>query len=157
MNIKRLSSLTLIAALAVSLSGCSLQRDVESLKPYAASDGVLLTLDSLKARNVLLIQGTAGKAMLIGSFVNSTDKDVTATLQTLDANQKPQNASFVVKAGAKFDIGYNGIDGLELDLDEVPGSLHEVYLSDGSDPIQMLVPVMDGTLSEYKSFFEALN
>ena len=157
MKIKRLTSIALIAAVAASLTGCSLQRDVESLQPYAPSDGVNLTLENLKARNVLIIQGEGGKAVLIGSFINSTNGEINANIQTTDSNGEARVASFNVAAGQKFDIGYNGVEGLALDLTATPGSMHAVYLSDGSDPIQMLVPVMDGTLAEYASIFESLN
>jgi len=157
LKIKRLTSIALIVAVAASLTGCSLQRDVESLQPYAPSDGVMLTLENLKARNVLIIQGEGGKAVLIGSFINSTNDEITANIQTTNSDGQAASASFNVSAGQKFDIGYNGVEGLALALDATPGSMHAVYLSDGSDPIQMLVPVMDGTLAEYASIFDSLN
>lgn len=155
MNLRKIASVSMIGMAALSLAGCSLSHNVASLDPYAPSDGVLLNTSSLKARNVLLIQGESGKAVLIGSFVGG-NQDVTATLQTLDADGKEVRVEFNVPAGKKFDIGYNGTDPITLQLNAEPGSMHEVYLNDGTDPIGILVPVVDGSLQEYRSYAEAL-
>ena len=157
MKIKKFTSIAMIAATLLALSGCSLLSSAESLKPYAASDGVNLQVEALKARNVLLIQGDSGNAVLIGSFINSSDADIQATLQTKDSAGMDKVANFIVKAGEKFDIGYNGIEGIPLSLNAVPGSLYSVYLSTGVDPIKLMVPVLDGSLAEYSKYAEALN
>jgi hypothetical protein len=156
-NVKKFASLSLMAMATLSLVGCSLSNNVASLEPYAPSDGVQVDAQSLKARNVLLIQGESGKAVLIGSFVNSSQQDLMASVQTKDSAGQDVRVEFAVKAGTKFDLGYNGTEPITFKLDGVPGQLHEVAVSGGGDPYVLEVPVMDGSLEEYRGFAEALN
>jgi hypothetical protein len=155
-NLKKIASVSLIGLSALTLAGCSLSNNVASLEPYAPSDGVMVDTTSLKARNLLLIQGESGKAVLIGSFVSGSTQDVKASLQTLDVDGKEVRVEFAVAAGEKFDIGYNGTEAIALQLNAEPGSMHQVYLNDGTDPVGILVPVVDGSLEEYRSFAEEL-
>ena len=157
MNVKKIASLYLMALVTLSLAGCSLSNNVASLEPYAPSDGVQVDAQSLKARNVLLIQGVSGKAVLIGSFVNSSTQDLMASVQTKDSAGQDVRVEFAVKAGTKFDLGYNGTEPITFKLDGVPGQLHEVAVSGGGDPYVLEVPVMDGSLAEYRDYAEALN
>ena len=156
MNLKKITSVSLIALSALALTGCSLSREVTSLEPYAPSDGVQLDIQDLKVRNLILIQGTSGKAVLIGSFVNSSKNDVLATLTTKDSSGEELRVEFPVTAESKFDMGYNGTEPLAFQLDLVPGQMHSVYVNAGQDPMEILVPVVDGSLEEYREYAESL-
>jgi hypothetical protein len=155
-NLKKITSVSLIALSALALTGCSLSREVTSLEPYAPSDGVQLDIQDLKVRNLILIQGTSGKAVLIGSFVNSSKNDVLATLTTKDSSGEELRVEFPVTAESKFDMGYNGTEPLAFQLDLVPGQMHSVYVNAGQDPMEILVPVVDGSLEEYREYAESL-
>lgn len=157
MQIKKIATLTSLVLATALLSGCSLSREVTSLEMYAPSDGTMVDAESLKARNVMIIKGSGNKALLIGSFVNSGMEPVMASLQTTDSTGEEIRVAFEVKPAGKFDLGYNGTEGVLLSLDSKPGSLHTIYVSDGSDPIELVVPVMDGSLAEYRPFVESLN
>lgn len=164
MNVKKITSLSLMALATLSLAGCSLSHNVASLDPYAPSDGVQVDAQNLKARNVLLIQGESGKAVLIGSFVNSSMEDLMASVQTKDAAGQDVRVEFAVKAGTKFDLGYNGTEPITFQLSIPPegekavsGWVHTVAVSGGGDPYVLNVPVMDGALEEYRQYAEALN
>lgn len=157
MNVKKITALATAALATLALSGCSLSREVASLDMYAPSDGVQLDIEQLKARNVMFLKGKSGNAILIGSFVNSGMEPVIATIQTTDATGEPVSVAFEVEAGQKFDLGYNGVEGIVLPLSGKPGSMHSIYLSDGNDPQEIKVPILDGTLAEYRPFVEALN
>jgi len=137
-----------------ALTGCSLSREVASLDPYAPSDGVQVDTDELKARNVMFVVDDAGNAVLIGSFINPGQGAVSATLETLDSNGTVVMTEMTVEAGAKFDLGYNGTEGKFLYLTETPGSMHPVYMRVTGDPTRMLVPILDGTLEEYRGFID---
>jgi hypothetical protein len=163
-NVKKITSLSLLALATFSLAGCSLSNNIASLQPYAPSDGVQVDAQSLKARNVLLIQGESGKAVLIGSFVNSSNEDLMASVQTKDAAGQDIRVEFAVKAGTKFDLGYNGTEPVSFQLTVPPkgkkavsGQVHQVAVSGGGDPYVLDVPVMDGSLEEYREYAEALN
>ena len=157
MIVKKIIALTTVALASVALSGCSLSREVASLDMYAPSDGVQVDLETLKVRNAMFIAGASGNAILIGSFVNSGMEDVTATVQTTDGNGEEVRMSFEVAAGQKVDLGYNGQDGLVMPLAVTIGSMHPIFVSGNADPVQMLVPVMDGTLAEYRPFVELVD
>jgi hypothetical protein len=64
---------------------------------------------------------------------------------------------FEVPAGSKIDFGYNGNPAVELPVVEVPGQTAKFFLLE-SDSISgtVLVPVLDGTLSEYQLLLEQL-
>jgi hypothetical protein len=157
LQIKKIATLTSLVLATALLSGCSLSREVTSLEMYAPSDGTMVDAESLKARNVMIIKGSGNKALLIGSFVNSGMDPVMASLQTTDSTGEEIRVAFEVKPAGKFDLGYNGTEGVLLSLDAKPGSIHTIYVSDGSDPIELVVPVMDGSLAEYRPFVESLN
>lgn len=151
--------ITLAAAVVTlfALSGCSLNSEVESLRPYAPSDGVQSDVDSLKSRNLMFIRNDNGQAMLIGSFINSSQDVLQASIETLDSNGDTVRFDFSIDPGAKYDIGYNGNPGLVLAIDDLAGSMRNIFVTAEGDPFGKLVPVLDGTLEEYRSFVEDLN
>jgi hypothetical protein len=106
---------------------------------------------------VLLIQGKSGNAVLIGSFVNSSQEDLMASVQTKDSAGQDIRVEFAVKAGTKFDLGYNGTEPVTFKLNGMPGQVHEVAVSGGGDPYVLNVPVMDGSLEEYREYAESLD
>jgi hypothetical protein len=124
---------------------------------YTPSDGVQVDLETLKVRNAMFIAGSSGNVILIGSFVNSGTENVTATIQTTDGNGEEVRLSFDVPAGKKVDLGYNGQDGVVMALDVLPGSMYPIFVSGASDPVEMLVPVMNGALAEYRPFVELVD
>ena len=157
MNVKKITSLTLLALATLSLAGCSLSGTVSSLQPYAPSDGVQVDAQSLKARNVLIIQGDSGRAVLIGSFVNSSQEDLVGSVQTKDSAGQDIRVEFAVKAGTKFDLGYNGNSALVIDLAGTPGKIANIFVIEGNGPgKEIRVPILDGTLAEYKEIFATL-
>ena len=157
MNVKKIVALSTVMLASFALSGCSLSRDVASLDMYTPSDGVQVDLETLKVRNAMFIAGSSGNVILIGSFVNSGTENVTATIQTTDGNGEEVRLSFDVPAGQKVDLGYNGQDGVVMALDVLPGSMHPIFVSGASDPVEMLVPVMNGALAEYRPFVELVD
>ncbi|MDG2496889.1 MAG: hypothetical protein P8M68_01750 [Aquiluna sp.] len=157
MKIKKLTALLASVLTIVALSGCSLSRDVASLDPYAPSDGVLMDIGDLKARNFLLIKGTGSEALLIGSIVNSGLEAMTAGIQILDEAGSRTTYQFEIAAKEKLDLGYGGNDGIILTIPERPGSMHMIYFTDGLNPVELMVPVLDGQLEEYRPFAESLN
>jgi hypothetical protein len=91
---------------------------------------------------------------LIGSFINATDGTVSAQLETMDSDGKVVLTDITIPAEGKFDLGYNGTEGKRLFLNELPGSMHPVYIRVGGDPTEILVPILDGTLEEYRPFID---
>ena len=156
----RNNKLATIAATLITLlvlSGCSLSREIESLRPYAPSDGVQSEIGDLKSRNLMFIRNDAGRAVLIGTFVNSSQNELMGSIETKDAAGETLRFDFSIEPGGVYDLGNNGNPGIVLDVAEIAGAMRNVFISAGGDPQGKLVPVLDGTLEEYRPFAEALD
>ena len=156
----RNNKLATIAATLITLlvlSGCSLSREIESLRPYAPSDGVQSEIGDLKSRNLMFIRNDAGRAVLIGTFVNSSQNELMGSIETKDAAGDTLRFDFSIEPGGVYDLGYKGNPGIVLDVAEIAGAMRNVFISAGGDPQGKLVPVLDGTLEEYRPFAEALD
>lgn len=157
MRNRKLVTLTATLITLFALTGCSLNSEVESLRPYAPSDGVQADVDSLKSRNVMFIRNDNGRAVLIGSFINASQEELMASIETLDVDGNSVRFDFSIEPGGKYDIGYNGNPGIVLNIDDLAGSMRNVFLTAEGDPFGKLVPVLDGTLEEYRSFVDGLD
>ena len=157
MKNKKLATIAATLITLLVLSGCSLSREVESLRPYAPSDGVQSEVGDLKSRNLMFIRNEAGRAILIGTFVNASQNELMAAIETEDAAGGTLRFDFSIEPGGVYDLGYNGNPGIVLNVDEIAGAMRNIFISAGGDPMGKLVPVLDGTLEEYRPFAEALD
>jgi hypothetical protein len=105
----------------------------------------------------MFIRNEAGRAVLIGTFVNSSQNELMAAIETEDAAGGTIRFDFSIEPGGVYDLGYNGNPGIVLDVTEIAGAMRNVFISAGGDPEGKLVPVLDGTLEEYRPFAEALD
>ena len=145
--------LAVSAAIMLSLSGCSLNSEIASLEVYAPSDGSQVDLVDAKVRNLLLVERADGQAALIGTLVNSSVlEDTSVEIQLTDAAGQRITLDYDLPVSGKYDIGYNGGEVVLVDIEEVPGQLVSVYIIEGDVPKTVLVPVVDGTLAEYRPF-----
>ena len=151
--VRRLAVSVLIASLALSTSACSFSGDVTSLKPYSPSDGQQVDLENIKARNFMYLVSESGQGFLIGSLVSSASEAKVVKIQYVDPNSQAKTDYFVeIAPGAKLDFGYNGNPAISMPVVEIPGQTALFYFLESetiSDGVQ--VPVLDGTLSEYKA------
>jgi hypothetical protein len=128
------------------------------LQPYTPSDGQQVDLESVKARNFMYLVGKSGRGFLVGSLVSASTQDVTVKLQYIDPDTEERSDFFFdVPAGSKIDFGFNGNLPIDVPVVEVPGQTAKFYLLE-SDTINgsMQVPVLDGTLSEYRDLIAQL-
>lgn len=158
MFLRRLATSAVLVALTLSTSACSLSGNVASLQPYSPSDGQQVNLESVKARNFMYLVSSAGKGYLIGSLVNSATEDKVIKIQYEDPNTMAKTDYFVeVAAGTKLDFGYNGNPAITIPVVEIPGqTAHFYFLESDTINASMNIPVMDGTLAEYKMLLEML-
>ena len=101
---------------------------------------------------VMLTDGT--KSILVGSLVNSGLEGAAIQLSYPDAGTIKQ-AQVNLNAGQKFDLGYNGTAALPAVTEAKAGGLVEVTIKTGDSEATMSVPVLDGTLPEYKAVLDA--
>ena len=158
MLVRRIANALAATAMTLSLSAFSLTGNVASLDPYSPSDGQQLDLDSVKARNLIYLVGESGRGFLIGSLVSTATSDVNVKLQYVDPETDERTDYFFdVPAGAKVDFGYNGSPAVELPVVERPGQTARFYLIESENISGLIqVPVLDGTLAEYRMLLEQL-
>ena len=151
--IRKIAAIAIAAGVVLGTAGCNMISHVATNDPYAPSDGAQGHVGDLKARNFLLLQdGT--KSILIGSLVNSGVDPVSASISYADAGA--QKVTQVNLNGLqKFDLGYNGTAALPIVTDLKPGALYDLSLKSGSESVDISVPVLDGTLAEYKAILDA--
>lgn len=149
---------SLIAAMAIlttGLSGCGFTGDIASLDMYAPSDGSQTDLVDARVRNFLLVERIDGQAVLLGTVVNSSVLNETSvSIQLVQADGSRMTLEYTIPASGKQDIGYNDGETVLVQLSESPGDLVSVFVSESAGPVTMQVPVVDGTLAEYRPFID---
>ena len=158
MFVRRLAATALIVALSLTTSACSISCDVASLQPYSPSDGQQVDLDQILARNFMYLVADSGNGYLVGSIVSQATEDQVIKIQYVDPNTQAKTDYFLeIPAGQKVDFGYNGNPAILLPVVEGPGQTAKFYFLE-SDTVNaiMRVPVLDGTLEEYRLLLEIL-
>ncbi|NYI40539.1 hypothetical protein [Demequina lutea] len=155
MATRSLSAVGALGALvALSLSGCALTAQITTGKPYAASDGTGGTVDGVVAQNLLLITaGVGDKAALVGSFYNETAAPV-----SVDVTVEDGKASFTIPSKSTVSVGVAaGEQELIATSTVAPGLTSQITISvDKSASSSKPLPVLDGTLPEYKGILAEL-
>lgn len=140
-KVARLIAVPFGAVLTLALAACS---PIQSMEPYAASDGVrTVVTDDVIIENLMIISAGEGEA---GAVQGGIRNDGGSTNVTIGDELVP------VEAGETVLIG--GDIGIDITIDSVtaaPGATMLVNLSaDGSAIQEVPVPVLGGTLSEYE-------
>lgn len=144
----RLSATVAVALVGAALAGCSATNPITTQEPYAASDGVRVTLGDLTAENLLVLTSGAGEpASLQGALSSDAAEAVEVTFALEDGTEVG-----AVEVGAGDGVLLGGTDGEQLLFTsaDVPGATTDVTITTaagGSETIA--VPVLDGTLPEY--------
>jgi hypothetical protein len=151
--IRKFASVAVVAGVMLGTAGCNMITHVASAEFYAPSDGAMADAGKVAARNFLVLtDGT--KSILVGSLVNSGLEGAAIQLSYPDAGTIKQ-AQVNLNAGQKFDLGYNGTAALPAVTEAKAGGLVEVTIKTGGSEATMSVPVLDGTLPEYKAVLDA--
>ena len=151
MRIRALATITVASALLLGTAGCGMVTETATLKSYAASDGVNVTVGDVHFRNLLVIANESGDAALVSSVVNDSNSLELVTVEV-------QGATVLsTQVGA-----YPGITKLGI-ADENPivfygagvvaGEYVDVYVQYGANDGQLIsVPVLDGTDPVYAPY-----
>jgi len=133
----------------LAVSGCNFIVEQSTTAPYAPSDGIVKDLGPVLLRNVLIVGSddeTAGR--LIGTVVNTSDQPVDLSIEAGGAS-----TSVTVDGQGEVRLEDETADDATLEgLDEVPGSMIAVDFRIESEDATFNVPVLDGTLPEYRQY-----
>jgi hypothetical protein len=155
-KIRVVSTLALAGALAFSATGCSLVAPVATDKVYAQSDGVNADVESLDVRNLMLISGQAGDPYnVVFTAVNTKNSELPLTMSFVSDDGDTETASTQVKPGSTlYGQPSDEQDMLVVDLgDQHIGTTVTAYLETSTGKtVKTEVPVLDGTLNEYKDY-----
>jgi hypothetical protein len=142
------------AALGVSLlsvTGCGYINPQQTSEQYSASDGIRADVGPLQIRNLMIVStGEDQPGRVIGAIYNSSSNDVKLTLNGAGGSQTeiPVSKNSHTLLNESTDPAILSTSG------GIPGSLVEVKFREsgtGQDG-KAMVPVMDGTLPEYKAY-----
>lgn len=158
----------LAAALGVGLltaTGCGYINPQQTSIQYSASDGIRADVGPVQLRNVLIAStGNSGSSSsssasattpsadapgrLIGSLYNTSSQDVTLSLSTPSSSPVtvtiPKNGTVHLEQSST-PVTFSHVGG-------IPGSLVDVKVSAGSTNQTVKIPVLDGTLEQYRQY-----
>lgn len=153
--IRKFAAVAVAAGVMLGTAGCNMISHVATNDVYAPSDGAQVDVSDLRARNFLLLtDGT--KSILIGSLVNGSANSISASLNYEDGGAK-KTTQVNLNGAQKFDLGYNGTAALPVASDLPAGAIFKIEIAVGGEKQELRVPVLDGTLPEYKAILDASN
>lgn len=147
------ASIALAAALMLGATGCTFSANIATEKPYDPSDGVGAEVGELSIRNALLIGDDPEELNLVMTVVSAADTDRRVTVQWEADGERVTEEIFV---GAN---GRTAFGGPEQDQVLITGSgatiggLVPVFFAyPGTEGVEVLIPVLDGSLPEYELY-----
>lgn len=144
----RLGAVALLTVVATALVGCV--GKVQTQIPYDPSDGVGVSVGSVRVVNLIVLTEDGEDGNLIGAAVNGGTEDVELVFQYGSGSDRTE-VSVEVPADETVHLGTGDEGQLFLPgIDAQPGDLLEIYVQYGDEQGALArVPVLDGSLPEY--------
>lgn len=156
MKIRIASSIALAAALALGATGCSLFAPQGTTVPYAPSDGIDVNVEGVDVRNIMLIADETGENFnVVFTAMNRTGEDQDVAVNFVSEDGGSARAEFAVPNGTtKFG---NPAGATAPVLVTVAGlaagdTIPAYFQVAGAPEVEHNVPVLDGTLVEYRDY-----
>lgn len=153
MKSRTIKSAMLAGVLALSMSGCALIAPVATKHPYDPSDGVGADVSEVDVRNLVLIADEPGGLYnVVFTAVNAGDAtDLSMTF--VGDNGVKHTVDFEVANGntAFGELDKETTKLLQLGKQAI-GSTVNTFISANGESVELHVPVLDGTLDEYKPY-----
>jgi len=147
-----MATVVVAAGILLGTTGCNLYAPQATTIKYDASDGVSGDVGDLAIRNAMLITADGENANLVVHVVNSSDEDIDLLVQYEGVDEKV-DTSVLIEANSTTEIGTTDGENVGIEsLNASAGSLFPVYFQYGDlTGTELLVPVLDGTLTEYST------
>jgi hypothetical protein len=144
-------SVVVAAGILLGTSGCNLFAPQSTTAKYDASDGVSGDVGDLAIRNAILLSEEGEVANLVVTVVNSGDSAQSLNVQYDDGSEKV-NQKVNVDANSSVTLGTEDAPTVTVTADLELGGLFPVFFQYGGETgVEVLVPVLDGTLGEYST------
>lgn len=138
----------------LSVTGCGYINPQQTSEQYVASDGTQTDLGPLQLRNMMIISGGADKpGRVIGAVYNTSSQDVVLTVS--GAAGAP--ARIQVKQNSSILLDDSSPEAVLSTAGGQPGSLVELTIRESgtNQNAKFKVPVLDGTIQDYKDYLPA--
>jgi hypothetical protein len=134
----------------LSLTGCGYINPQQTSEQYSASDGTRTDLGALQLRNFIIVSDGEDKpGRVIGAVYNTSGQDAVLTIKGAQGSE----AQVPVKQHSYTMLNDTTEAKVLLAAGAKPGALAEITISDaGSKDTKFAVPVLDGTIVDYKSY-----
>ncbi len=156
MKIRIASTIAIAAALTLGATGCSLIAPQGTLEPYAPSDGVEVSIGGVDVRNIMLIADESGENFnVVFGAINLTEQPADIAISFMGEGSQKARAEFTIPTGNTL---FGDPEGEETPvLVTIPGlkagqTVEAYFQKPGEDEIKHNIPVLDGTLNEYKPY-----
>ena len=151
MKARLIASVVLAASVVLGTSACNLVSPQTTTELYDASDGVSGRVGDLKIRNAVIITGDGTD----GNFlVSVTNVGAAHSLTIQYGEDSSDSVEQLIPKESTVSFGSEDEDPILLEgIDAEPGSLTTVFFQYGEETgVELLVPVLVGTLPEYSEF-----
>ncbi|WP_232082718.1 hypothetical protein [Arthrobacter sp. SO5] len=135
----------------LSVTGCGYINPQQTSEQYSPSDGTSTEIGALRLRNMIVIsQGEDKPGRVVGAVYNSSSNDVKLTIKGAGGSQ----VQVPVKKNSYTLLNDSTDEAILSTAGAMPGSVVEVTITeDGTNQsAQFKVPVMDGTIADYKQY-----
>ncbi|MCW4466840.1 hypothetical protein OK351_15210 [Glutamicibacter sp. MNS18] len=144
---RRIAASLALAGLALGVTSCGAINQQSTTDHYAPSDGIVENVADAKVRNLMLVTDAEhDEARFIGSIVNSSDSSLSLTINA--ASTSAVEISVDANSALKLEDEEFSVSGLGIG----PGQHAPATLSSGGESVETTIPVVDGTLKEYREF-----
>jgi len=146
---RALAAAALGLGLLAATTACSATSAQQTTHQYAASDGVNAQFGDIKVRNAMIVSdGEKNPGRLLGSIFNGSAQDVTVTVNGAQGSQTQVR----VKANNEVSLNESSDAAILSTSGGAPGSLVSLEFSGEGKTASVKVPVLDGTIKEYKPY-----
>lgn len=155
MKARLISALALAATVAVGTAGCAFITPQATTYEYAPSDGVSVNAGDVKVRNALFIVNDDNSVFnLTMTTVNDTDSEKSLVVTLVIGGERMTKEVAVPPRLTQFGNPEKGQETVTFDeLDARAGETIKTFFeADYSGEVEQYVPVLDGTLVEYKPY-----
>lgn len=149
----RVQRASLVAAVGLgllSVTGCSYINQQTTTMQYSPSDGVRSDIGNIELRNMIVVSnGKDQPGRVIGAIFNTAATDSTVTISGAAGSQ----TQVQVKAKSSSYLTMDSNASVLSTVTGLPGTLENLkFTVQGGGSTELKVPVMDGSLQEYKQY-----
>lgn len=136
----------------LSVTGCGFVNAQQTSHQYAASDGIKEDVGPVQLRNLLIVStGSDKPGRVVGAVFNTSSSDVTLTLNGASGSQ----TQIQVKANSSTLLNDSTDEAILSRAGAAPGALAPVTATVSGVSREIKVPVVDGSLAEYRGYLPA--